>query len=165
MAEGQIYPPQILRGLDSFMQKLSPDLTEVSITKSRTEELCIDVSAIWKPEGRSAGVPLSIYWRHAKHYVSVGPRESQITNGKIALDDLGFGELEPSCAVIALRAIHELLALYDKALQIWDSYLDDSEDYVIARLDAAAQKRTRPTRELRTKLAARAGTKGDDVRD
>lgn len=165
MAEGQIYPPQILRGLDSFMRDLSRELTGVTITKSRTEDWFIDIAATWKLEDHAAGVPLSISWQQARHhapqqYVSVGSRKAKIMRGKIDLDELGFDE--PDSAASLLGAIRELMNLYDEALQVWDNYLDDSETYVVARLNAAAQKRTRLTRELRIKLAAAAAMKEDD---
>lgn len=161
MAHGQIYPPQILPGLDGFARQVG-GLAGIHVSKSRTGSdwpWFIDIQATWSDQVAPNGVLLRIYWKQHRtdvptHHLSMGDRESSLVDRRISLEDLGFEDLDAEVEEARLRAISVLMTLYEDALRIRNAYIDDSEDYVVARLDAAAQKRTRPSTEFQKRLAA-----------
>lgn len=170
MAQGQIYPPQILPGLHSFARDVG-GLTSIHVTRSRTSSdwpWFIDIQATWSDREAPTGVLLRIYWKQRRsdvptHHLSVGDRESLLVNRRISLGDLGFGVFAAEIEEDRLRAISVLMALYEDALSIRNAYIDISEDYVVARLDAAAQKRTRPSTAFQKQRAGRMPPEEDDV--
>lgn len=161
MAHGQIYPPQILPGLDGFARHMG-GLASIHVSKSRTGSYWhwfMDIEATWHDQAAPDGVRLRIYWKQRRtdvptHHLSMGNRESRLVDRRISLEDLGFGDLDDEVTEARLRAISVLMALYEDALRIRNEYIDISEDYVAARLDAAAQKRTRPSTAFQKRLAA-----------
>lgn len=170
MAQGQIYPPQILPGLDSFARD-PRGLTGIHVSKSRTQARWpwfIDIQATWSDQAAPDGVILRIYWKQRgsdvpTHHLSVGDRASPLIDRRISLEDLGFGVLDDEVEEGRLRAINVLMELYEEALGIRNAYIDLSEDYVVARLDAAARKRTRPNTAFQKQLAARMPQEEDDA--
>lgn len=152
MPEKSLHPPYEVPYLWRFAQyPQSPDVYNVRVTANRfSTGLCLDVSATFVDlYGAPAGIPIAFYWQEwevAKRpvqYLRVADKSVRFTEGGTDLDAL---DLEEDLSDNLIEALDELVAIYDQAVLVMKEYLEGANEYAIARLDRAAQARSKPPR-------------------
>lgn len=147
-----LHPPYEVPYLWKFCRyPQSPDVYNVRVTANRFSiGLCLDVSATFIDlYGAPAGIPIAFYWQEWEvvkrpvQYVRVADKSVLFTEGGTDLDAL---DLEEDLRDSLVEALDELVAIYDQASLVMKEYLEGANAYAIARLDRAAQSRSKPPR-------------------
>jgi hypothetical protein len=149
MPPGQQYPPHQIPGLDKFLKNPGP-LHDITITQASTEHpYNIDVRATATHPHTHEEIPLGIYWKPGKRggadtlHASVGDRHAAIEHGATSPERLAPAHLGSGWPEI-WEPLNDLWAIYRQARRIQGDYLAAFEEYLLARIDAAAGKSSRP---------------------
>jgi hypothetical protein len=90
------------------------------------------------------GAEVCLYWNdplmkgQAELWVRAGMWATPFRNGNPDLNDLCLADTEDPASRVRLDAIRALYAQYQRALQIYEDFMNESHDDILARLDAKA---------------------------
>jgi hypothetical protein len=150
MASGQLYPPHKIPGIDQFLQDPGP-LHNVTITPTGTTPIHINVHATATSRQSGEEIALGIYWQPGDPgpgmamHGRVGDLEASIEHGDAGPEWLG--RPHPRDVGPGLWDLFQSLwAVYLHARHLRDAYLDDFDEYLLARIDAATLRYSHPNR-------------------